>query len=66
MRSHVCHNADCVIHSYRYQLEAFVDKVRGRTPQAWRTAEDSINSMRVIDAIYEKVRLEPCTPTMTD
>ncbi|KAI0930005.1 hypothetical protein AcV5_006817 [Taiwanofungus camphoratus] len=40
--------------AYRYQLEAFVDKVRGRTPQAWRTAEDSINSMRVIDAIYEK------------
>ncbi|KAL6298661.1 hypothetical protein BKA93DRAFT_810137 [Sparassis latifolia] len=40
--------------AYRYQLEAFIDKVRGREPQAWRTAEDSINSMRIIDAIYTK------------
>ncbi|KZT10863.1 NAD(P)-binding protein [Laetiporus sulphureus 93-53] len=40
--------------AYRYQLEAFVDTVRGRSPQAWRTAEDSINAMHVIDTIYSK------------
>lgn len=40
--------------AYRYQLESFVDKLRGRSPVAWRTAEDSINEMRVIDAVYSK------------
>ena len=39
---------------YRYQLEAFVDKVRGRTPQYWPSREDSVNQMRLIDQIYEK------------
>ncbi|KXN91300.1 hypothetical protein AN958_01274 [Leucoagaricus sp. SymC.cos] len=41
--------------AYRYQLEAFVDKVRGRKPQEWLSAEDSIHEMRVIDTIYTKV-----------
>lgn len=43
--------------SYRYQLEAFVDKVRGRQPSAWRSAEDSIESMKAIDGIYTEVRV---------
>ncbi|CCM06238.1 uncharacterized protein FIBRA_08486 [Fibroporia radiculosa] len=45
--------------AYRYELEAFVDKVRGREPQVWRTAEDSINSMRIIDAAYTKACFAP-------
>ncbi|KAH9928579.1 hypothetical protein B0H21DRAFT_894782 [Amylocystis lapponica] len=48
--------------AYRHQLEAFVDKVRGREPQSWRTAEDSIESMHIIDAIYTKCGL-PLRPT---
>ena len=40
---------------YRYQLEAFVDKLQGRTPQAWMTAEDSIANMKTIDAVYDAV-----------
>ncbi|OBZ76357.1 D-xylose 1-dehydrogenase (NADP(+)) 2 [Grifola frondosa] len=43
--------------AYRYQLEAFMDKVRGRKPQAWRSAEDSISSMHIIDTIYTKCGL---------
>ena len=39
---------------YRYQLEAFVDKVRGRTPQYWTPQQDPINQMKTIDAVYEK------------
>ncbi|WWD10500.1 hypothetical protein V865_008636 [Kwoniella europaea PYCC6329] len=38
--------------TYRYQLEAFVDKVRGREPKHWITPEDSIAQMETIDAIY--------------
>lgn len=45
-----------VVHRYRYQLEAFVDKVKGRTPQTWVTAEDSIANMEAIEKVYEKVR----------
>ncbi|KAI9155502.1 oxidoreductase [Paramyrothecium foliicola] len=40
--------------TYRYQLEAFVDNVEGKEPVHWVDAEDSINQMRTIDAIYEK------------
>ncbi|KAI6110139.1 NAD(P)-binding protein [Pisolithus sp. B1] len=42
--------------TYRYQLEAFVDKVRGRTPQTWVSSEDSIANMLWIEKIYEQVR----------
>ncbi|RXW19647.1 hypothetical protein EST38_g6202 [Candolleomyces aberdarensis] len=38
--------------TYRYQLEAFVDKVRGREPVWWIPGEDSINEMKTIDEIY--------------
>jgi len=40
--------------SYRYQLEAFVNKVKGRTPHAWITKEDSIKTMEVIESAYAK------------
>ncbi|KAJ7491932.1 NAD(P)-binding protein [Mycena latifolia] len=40
--------------TYRYQLEAFVNKVKGRTPHAWVTKEDSIKNMEVIESVYAK------------
>lgn len=40
---------------YRYQLDALVDKVRGREPRNWVTAEDSIKNMECLDMVYEKV-----------
>ncbi|KAF8500528.1 NAD(P)-binding protein [Gautieria morchelliformis] len=43
--------------TYRYQLEAFVDKVRGRTPHEWISAEDSINQMKAVELVYEKLGL---------
>jgi predicted dehydrogenase len=39
--------------TYRYQLEAFVDKIRGRTPACWVEPEDSIHQMECIDKVYE-------------
>ncbi|KAF8473625.1 NAD-P-binding protein [Russula ochroleuca] len=41
--------------SYRYQLEAFVDKLRGRDPEHWFDAQDSITNMEWIEAIYKEV-----------
>ena len=41
--------------TYRYQLEAFVDRVRGRDPQTWISGEDSIEQMAAVEKIYEKV-----------
>jgi len=40
--------------TYRYQLEAFVDKLKGRTPQTWVEREDSIANLEWIEKIYEK------------
>ncbi|OAX42135.1 NAD(P)-binding protein [Rhizopogon vinicolor AM-OR11-026] len=40
--------------TYRHQLEAFVDKVKGRAPQTWMSAEDSIANMEWIEKIYEE------------
>ncbi|KAJ6565974.1 NAD(P)-binding protein [Mycena sp. CBHHK59/15] len=40
--------------TYRYQLEAFVNKARGRTPHTWVTKEDSIANMEVIESVYAK------------
>jgi len=42
---------------YRYQLEAFVDKLRGRTPEHWCDAQDSIANMEWIEAIYKETGL---------
>ncbi|KAJ7224058.1 NAD(P)-binding protein [Mycena pura] len=40
--------------TYRYQLEAFVNKVKGRAPHAWVTKEDSISNMEVVESVYAK------------
>ncbi|EDU47087.1 oxidoreductase domain containing protein [Pyrenophora tritici-repentis] len=40
--------------SYRYQLEAFVDRVKGRGVPYWVTGEDSTKQMRMVDMAYEK------------
>ncbi|KAF5364707.1 hypothetical protein D9758_005524 [Tetrapyrgos nigripes] len=40
--------------TYRYMLEAFVDGLKGRTPQTWVTKEDSIANMEWIEKVYEK------------
>ena len=41
--------------TYRYQLEAFVDRVKGRVPNSWVTSEDSVANMVWIEKIYEAV-----------
>lgn len=46
--------------TYRYQLEAFVDRLRGRKPQTWVTREDSVANMEWIEKIYEKVCIVIC------
>ncbi|KAF9463338.1 NAD(P)-binding protein [Collybia nuda] len=40
--------------TYRYQMEAFVDKVQGRTPQTWLKPQETIDNMKCIEAIYTK------------
>ena len=47
--------------TYRYQLEAFVDKLKGRTPQTWVSAEDSIANIHWIEQVYAKVCLRDMT-----
>jgi hypothetical protein len=42
---------------YRYQLEAFVDRIKGREPQTWITPENSILNMETIDAVYKMVSI---------
>lgn len=50
--------------TYKYQLDAFVDRIRGRrTPTgAWVDGEDSIKTMRMIEMAYGKSGL-PVRPT---
>jgi predicted dehydrogenase len=49
--------------TYRYQLEAFVDRVKGRKGTGvWVDGEDSIRQMEMIDATYLKMGL-PLRPT---
>jgi hypothetical protein len=43
------------VHRYRYQLEAFVDKLRGRDPEHWVDAQDSITNLEWIEAVYKEV-----------
>ena len=43
------------MHRYRYQLEAFVDKLRGRDPEHWFDAQDSITNLEWIEAVYKEV-----------
>ena len=40
--------------SYRYQLEEFVNRVKGRKTQYWVEAEDSERQMKMIDMAYKK------------
>ena len=55
--SYCAHHSDFDnVPRYRYQLEAFVDKVRGRIPEHWCDAEDSIANMEWIEAVYQEVR----------
>ncbi|KAJ7634726.1 NAD(P)-binding protein [Roridomyces roridus] len=49
--------------TYRYQLEAFVDKVQGRTPQHWLDPQDTIDNMKCVEAIYEKDGFGPRPPS---
>ena len=51
--------------TYRYQLEEFVNRIRGREGSGvWIDAEDSIRQMAMIDSVYEKSGL-PHRPTST-
>jgi predicted dehydrogenase len=43
--------------TYRFQLEAFVDRVHGKEPATWISEEDSIANMAWIEAIYDKTGL---------
>lgn len=40
--------------SFRYQLEAFVNRVKGRETAYWVDREDSIRQMKMVDMAYEK------------
>ncbi|KAJ5103132.1 hypothetical protein N7532_003661 [Penicillium argentinense] len=40
--------------SFRYQLEQFVNRIKGRPTQYWIEREDSIKQMRMLDMAYEK------------
>ncbi|KAI1454761.1 oxidoreductase domain-containing protein [Annulohypoxylon moriforme] len=48
--------------TYRYQLEQFVNKVRGRDTQQWVSSNDSINTTKMIDMAYAAAKL-PLRPT---
>ncbi|OTA95152.1 hypothetical protein M434DRAFT_394053 [Hypoxylon sp. CO27-5] len=48
--------------TYRYQLEQFVNKVRGREVRQWVDGIDSINTMKMIDMAYTAAKL-PLRPT---
>ncbi|TBU33284.1 NAD(P)-binding protein [Dichomitus squalens] len=45
--------------TYRYQLEAFVDKVRGRTPSFWHEPISSISELETIERVYTKAGMQP-------
>lgn len=52
--------------TYRYQLEAFVDKLRGRTPEHWHDAQDSITNMEWLEAIYKETGLGSRPPSTAE
>jgi len=41
--------------TYRYQMEAFVDRLKGRAPKTWVNKEDSVENLEWVEKIYEKV-----------
>jgi hypothetical protein len=40
--------------SFRYQLEAFVNRVKGRETAYWIEREDSLSQMKMLDMAYKK------------
>ncbi|KAI1291547.1 putative oxidoreductase [Xylaria venustula] len=40
--------------SYRFQLESFVNRIRGREVQYWVTGKDSTSQMKMVDMAYDK------------
>lgn len=40
--------------SYRYQLEEFVNRVKGRPTHYWVEGQDSWDQTKMIDMAYEK------------
>ncbi|KAI1324103.1 hypothetical protein F5Y16DRAFT_315844 [Xylariaceae sp. FL0255] len=48
--------------TYRHQLEQFVNQVRGREAAQWVTAQDSVNTMKMIDMAYGAAKM-PLRPT---
>lgn len=40
--------------SFRYQLEAFVNRVKGRETAYWVDREDSVRQMQMVDMAYQK------------
>ncbi|GIK07396.1 hypothetical protein Aspvir_003059 [Aspergillus viridinutans] len=49
--------------TYRWQLEAFVDAVKGKTPAYWVSGEESIWQMESIDSLYKAANL-PVRPSL--
>ena len=43
--------------TYRWQLEAFVEKIRAGKPEVWVSGEESTKQMKALDMIYEKAGL---------
>lgn len=43
--------------SFRWQLEAFVDAVSGKTPAYWVAAQESVWNMESVDAVYSAAGL---------
>lgn len=48
--------------TWRYQLEAFVDAVKEKTPAYWVSADDSVWQMESVDAMYQAAGL-PVRPS---
>ncbi|KAF9054500.1 hypothetical protein BJ165DRAFT_1439361 [Panaeolus papilionaceus] len=40
--------------TWRHQLEALVDQIKGREPLTWLTKEDSVINMEWVEKVYEK------------
>lgn len=52
--------------TFRHQLDAYVDKVKGRTPKTWIYKEDSIGNITWIENVYEKVSDALCSFPLTE
>jgi predicted dehydrogenase len=52
--------------TYRYMLEAFVDKIRGRDPEHWFDAQDSITNLEWVEAVYKETGLNSRPPSTAE